>query len=169
MNTNIFLADTATFSKIQNGRFLRTLVGIFLAGTLMMILVTTQSYADEISESYDGILVEDAYVQTDFREPIAVLKLKISNFSSSDTTLLGVKTKNFSNARLLMNGSDQEVVEVDSLTILQEETLNLDTSHIWVELSGLRQAIKIGEKIEFDLLFSTGEVSASADIHSSKS
>jgi len=133
------------------------------------MLAITQTYADELSESYDGIVVEGAYVQTDDKVPVSILKLKISNFSSNNLTLIGVEAEKFTNARLLMNDFKNGIIQIESLSILQEETLNLDTSHIWIELSGLKRAIQAGEKIEFDLLFAAGKVRANADIHSSKS
>ena len=133
-----------------------------------VICFSMPTLADEETETYDSIIVENAFVEVKGTTAPLRLKFDISNLSSSVLTLEGVRTDRFEKANLYMRLPGKGVVEVDSLTILKEETLELGSSHIVVELRTPNRAFKPGEKIEFELLFSDRIVRAIADIHSSK-
>lgn len=141
----------------------------FLLLTAMIILsfqLASPVFSDEITETYDSIRIENAYIQTDPQSPVSFLRLRIANQSSGDLTLLKIKSERFERAEILMNVPGKGAVEVDGLTILQEETLALDTSHIRIELSNLKRAISLSEKIEFELQFENQTIRALADVHS---
>ena len=156
----------------SNNRTLRTNIKNIIMGLFSVALIAfniNYAVADEETETYGGIIIENARVETDSKKPKAFLKMKISNLSQSGITLVGIRTENFNQAKILMEQPWKSSIRVDSLTILEEETLDLDTSHIRVELSGLNRAVKAGDIIQFELLFNNQVISAAADIHISKS
>ena len=64
--------------------------------TAMLVLsfqVIGSVFADEITETYDNIRIEKAYVQTDPKSQVSFLRLRISNQSTSDLTLLKIKSE----------------------------------------------------------------------------
>jgi len=157
-----------TFILTKPFKLSQYVIAIFTPLVIMLSL-NSHAYADEETETYDGIVVEQAFVQTDQATPYPLLSLNISNFSSNDLTLMGISTEWFETTNLLIRMPNKGLVEVDTLSILQEETLNLDTSHIVIELRKLTRAIKEADKIEFKLLFANRTIPVLADIHISNS
>jgi len=155
----------ADLSNVFANRFKNSILLLIIT---CFTTITTFAFADEKTETYDGIVVENAYIQTDHTKATSQLKLKVSNYSSDDLTLIDVKSVSFEHANLLLQMPGVGKVKVDSLTILQEETLELDTSHISIELQKITHAIKSGDKVEFELVFSEQTIQAFADVHSSK-
>ncbi len=142
---------------------------IILASIALIFFLNSTASADEATETYDGIIVEQAFVQTNQGIPNSQLRLKISNLTSSDLTLTAISTEWFEEVKIMVRMPGKGLVEANTLSILQEETLELDTSHLVIELSNLKRAIKNGDKIEFELFFANQTVPVFADIHSSKS
>ena len=156
----------ADLSNVFANRFKNSILLLIIT---CFTTITTFAFADEKTETYDGIVVENAYIQTDHTKATSQLKLKVSNYSSDDLKLLDVQSAAFERTSLMLQMPGAGKVKVDSLTILQEETLELDTSHISIELKRLRHAIKPGDKIEFELVFSDQTIQALADVHPSES
>lgn len=134
---------------------------LFFSGCLAVL----PAQADEQTETYSGIIVENAFIDVDRNKPVSQLRLKISNFSSADLTLLEIRSDTFERAVILLNTPSKGPVEVDTLSILQEETLALDSSHIRVELRNLNRAIRPNNRVEFELLFAGQTIRAMADVH----
>jgi len=138
---------------------------VILASIALIFFLNSTASADEVTETYDGIIVEQAFVQTNLGIPNSQLRLKISNLTSGDLTLTSISTEWFEEAKILVRMPGKGLIEVDTLSILQEETLELDTSHLVIELRNLKRAIKKGDKIEFELFFANQTVPVLADVH----
>lgn len=157
-----------TFSLTKPAKLAQYLISIF-SSIVAIFSLNSFASADEVTETFDGIVVEQAFVQTNKAATYPFLSFNISNFSSNDLTLMGISTEWFETTNISMRMPDKGLVEVNSLSVLQEETLKLDTSHIVIELKKLTRAIKKGDKIEFKLLFADRTIPVLADIHISNS
>ena len=145
-----------------NGRSLMAVLTIFLA----VLVSTTVSFADETTEDVDGILVENAQIiriQSD--ENRAQLKFSVSNFGTNDVTLVGLSSEVAGGIEMYFFSSDGTKQMVTDLTVLQEETLNLASSHIKIDLVDVKRELNPGMKVEFKLNFRGFHSLAMADVH----
>jgi copper(I)-binding protein len=51
------------------------------------------------------------------------------------------------------------------LLIKEDETLDFETSHIWLELRDLKEPLKDGDMMPFDLIFRSGVLPGRAHAH----
>ena len=121
--------------------------------------------ADETTERSIGILIENATVQQIGQSNSAVLKLKITNLTPDQLSLRTVIFPLARKSSIIMNFQNGKTELVEGLPILEEETLNISSSHLWVKLDDLSRPLEEGERLSFKLLFSDASVSAVADVH----
>jgi copper(I)-binding protein len=142
---------------------------VFLVGITIFLLVSAASggraLSDELTETVGGILVEDAVITPVKAGGTAHLQFKVTNFGSNSVNLRAVRSNVARVGRMTMLQPDSKPEIVSSFLILSEETLNLSTSHVRVELRDVKQAIEKGSSVEFDLIFRKFKMSASAHAH----
>jgi len=134
---------------------------------LIAILFTniTITAADESSETLNGVIVEDAVLEPGKKGDTVRLRFKISNYTNRRLSLTGVQSPVARAAVLTMKLNDEGFKPVDQVHVLQEETLNLQSSHIRIQLLDLRKDIGPGAKVEFELIFNDIVTPAVADVH----
>lgn len=145
-----------------NGRPLMAVLTILVA----VLVLTGASFADETTEAVDGILVENAQiVRIPSDENRAQLKFSVSNLGANDVTLIGLSSGIAEGVEMYFFSSDGTRQTATDLTILQEETLNLASSHIKIDLVDVKRELAPGMKVEFRLNFRGFDSEAFADVH----
>lgn len=136
-----------------------------LVGTLMLASVSVPGITDESAEHIDGIIVEDAIISTTNRGETAYLSLKITNDSGSPVTLHSIKSPVSSDTRLVVVDPIYGPQQTNDLSILRDETLNLASSHIRVELQNTNRSIVPDTIVPFELIFRRSSMLAQAHAH----
>jgi copper(I)-binding protein len=121
--------------------------------------------ADETIEVMSGVLIEAATATPALAGGTTLVHFSIDNASGQDLTLTGVRSDMARTGVLVMRQSTIGETDIPMLTILQEEVLDLRSSHIWVELRGLAAPLGEGDSLEFDLMFIKARVPVIADVH----
>ena len=123
------------------------------------------AFADEASENRAGVLIEGATLS---KAPIggtSILKMSITNQRRGPLVLTGIRS-HFSDSAIIDVG-DPSVgrKQTEELYILQNETLQLDTSHIQVRFPNLSKELSLGDHVILKIVFKGMEVDATADVH----
>ncbi len=137
----------------------------YLIVAIAMAYLITRSQAHESTVFADNIVVENAAVQIAETGERHQLHFDIINLSADNIILHKVRTNAAKAAELKMNLPGQGYTLVSSIPILREETLDLDTTHIKVELIGAAHELYPGTEIEFKLVFQNFVKTAFADVH----
>lgn len=139
-----------------------------ISGLLVAVLSGSgqgTAHADESSEPNPGIYIEDAVATPAAAGETSIIGFRIDNFSGRSVNLMGVSSENATSALILIRGHGARTHIASGVSVMQEETLDLRTSHMWVELRGLKSAVMEGDLVPFELIFARGQVSAQAHAH----
>lgn len=153
--------NTKSTSAINDHGHCMLLVLLLLA----IFSFTQTTMADDTTENALGLVVADAVVTPAKPGESARLRLKITNFGSESLSLRALHSDVAISTKMIMTtpGIGQHVVS--DLTILRDETLDLASSHIRVELQDIQKEIKPGSNIEFALFFRRFVTKATAHAH----
>lgn len=152
--------------SIKVRRYQRILYySLLFLSVIVFTIMNKPSYADEVSEYLDGILVEEATLNPILNSDKAQLHFTISNYGRINVTLKEITSPAATEVSMFFLTPMGKKQTVSNLSILVEETLDLNSSHIIVELSGLKKPLIKGAKVEFELIFNEFKTSAIADIH----
>ena len=121
--------------------------------------------ADESSEPISGIYIEDAVATPAAAGETAIIGFRIDNFSARNLTLVEISSSKAESAVIVMRGGGLGAHTANYLSIMQDESFDLRTSHIWVEFRGLKDSIEDGDLVPFVLVFSDGRLNAQAHAH----
>ncbi len=121
--------------------------------------------ADIISEERDGVYVEDAFITASKKGGTATLKFKITNFGLRSISLQGIKSKMSETGKIVINVPESGPEPIKNLLILEEETLNLASSHLKGEFYNLTDDLVAGTDMEFTLVFTDFTTTAIAHVH----
>lgn len=143
----------------------RSFLYVLILSLILFTSISTPSNSDETSEYLDGILVEEATLTLLPKTNRAQLHFTVTNYGRTNVTLKNITSPAATKVSMFFLTPKRKKQLVTDLTILVEETLDLNSSHIIVELSGLNKTLIPGEKIEFSLIFNEFQTSAIADIH----
>lgn len=135
------------------------------AVVLTVSLDASEAAADVTSEPLSGVTVEEATAEPAKAGEVSKLRFRLVNSGVSNLTLTGIHSPLSEAGALVLRGPLTGPRDVTTLTILQEEELDLMTSHIWGELRGLKRELATGSFVEFELVFRSGSVSAEAHVH----
>lgn len=136
-----------------------------LAGTLILVSASVPAIADESAEHIDGIFVEDAIISTAKKGETAYLRLKITNDSGSPVTLHSIRSTVSNDTRFVVVDPIYGPYRTNDLSILRDETLNLASSHIRVELKNTNRSIAPDTIVPFELIFRRSSMLAQAHAH----
>lgn len=121
--------------------------------------------ADQTKEILDGVAVEDAVATAAPSGGVSEVRFRLDNASGRTLRLRGVKSKLAGSAALVMRMPETGPTDVESLTVLDQETLDLRSSHIWIELRDLTLPLDANDVVGFELVFDKGVVHAVAHVH----
>jgi hypothetical protein len=123
------------------------------------------AHADESFEPVSGVTIDGASVGAADAGGAARLLMRIDNASGRKITLLGLRAEIADSGALTVAPDGAARQDARSFVLLDQETLDLGSSHIGAELRGLRHPIHPGELIEFELIFAVGAVAGAAHVH----
>ena len=133
---------------------------------ICFILVTMPAaIADDVRNDNSFVSVEAAHVSAAKAGGTAQLQFKITNHGSDPVNLSSVRSKLTELSRVTIFDPYQGRQVIDDLSVRRDETLNLDSSHIRVELINLSKDIEPGSTIEFELMFRRFSTIAEAHVH----
>jgi len=132
---------------------------------LFSLAASTFSVADETTELQPGVIVKEAVVQPAKKGETARLRFKVVNLLRQDILLRGISAEIADTTELRMNVTDEGYEAIEDIPIYSEETLNLVSSHIRVELIALKGDLKRDDEMKFELDFGDFKVPAIADVH----
>jgi copper(I)-binding protein len=93
------------------------------------------------------------------------LELSIGNDSSTGYQFLGVESPIAPVTSLMGRVNEARATALDSMPILPDETLDFNTSHLWITLEPLQKPLIAGEQFLITLRFVRGDVSITAHVH----
>jgi copper(I)-binding protein len=93
------------------------------------------------------------------------LELKIRNDSRTTYRFLGVTSPAASGSNIMGRVDETRTTALDSTVVLPNETLEFDTSHLWITLESLRQPLLSGEQFPVTLRFAKGSITVTAHVH----
>lgn len=93
------------------------------------------------------------------------LRFRVENASGRTVVLEDIRSPDAAEGALVVSGGDGAQPAAAGLLLLDQETLDLGTSHLGAELRGLRRALRDGDIIEFEAVFRTGAAPARAHVH----
>lgn len=136
-------------------------VPLFIVLIFSLIPITG---ADETSEQTTGIIVEGAHATIHKERLSAGLEFSVTNMGPRDVTLLGLSSDLAESIEVYFFEDGKRSI-ISDLTILQEETLDLASSHIKIELIGIKRKLSSGSTFEFILNFRDFKTTAVAHVH----
>ena len=147
---------------LRNGHRLRCLA---ICLSLLATAVSHTAVADAVPESIYGLTIEDVRVEAAPIGENTVIRLRIINDGAEPLMFIGVESENITASRILARTQHHAPATLESVTIPVEETLDLSSNHLFVELSGLRHAFKVSETVTLKLSFLRGTVPVQAHVH----
>ncbi len=144
----------------MNSKFLTAIAAIFAIGALSL-----PTFADESFEPISGVDVLNATATLAAVGETSRLRFRLENFSSADMTLIGVRSEKAVSGAIIVSDGEGGRSEAPQLLIKEEETLDFETSHIWLELRELKTTLKNGQSLPFELIFRTGALPGRAHVH----
>lgn len=143
-------------------------LGIGVRACALLVLAVALSgpvSADIESEVLNGVVVDQAWASPAAAGSKTRLSFRIDNRSGRNLILDDVSSGSAEAAQFFMSENSLSETPVDELFIPDQEVLNLDSSHLSVELIGLRRELRPGQTFDFELVFRTGRAPARAHIH----
>jgi len=139
-------------------------IALLVAG-IAITTVIVRPRADEKFEPIQGLNVMDAVATPAAVGEVSRLQFRLENFSSGDLTLVGVRSKKAASGAIMVADGNGGSTKALQLLVKQEESLDFETSHIWLVLSDLKQPLLEGGTLPFELVFRTGTVPGRAHVH----
>lgn len=121
--------------------------------------------ADDVRNDNNFVSVEAAHVSAAKAGGTAQLQFKITNHSNEPVNLRSVRSKLAQLSRVTIFDPYQGRQVIDDLSVRRDETLNLDSSHIRVDLINLAKDMEPGSTMEFELVFRRFSTTAEAHVH----
>jgi copper(I)-binding protein len=121
--------------------------------------------ADDVRNDNSFVSVEAAHVLATKAGGTAQLQFKITNNGNESVNLTSVRSNLTQVSRITIFDPYQGRQVIDDLSVQRDETLDLASSHIRVELINLTKDIKPGSTIVFELVFRKFSATAEAHVH----
>lgn len=139
----------------------------WIAFAFVVLLATAElADADQLPDHRGQMIVENVWVTPAGAGGWSMLRLRITNESGEHAHLLGVEAPVSQSARIVGRIDDHRTTTLESINVRPHSVLDLSTDYVWIELGPLALAVKPGESIPLDLVFSRGRVRVDAHVHS---
>lgn len=146
------------------GAFFQLSYGLGLASFIVLIAVSNVK-ADSTPDTYNEVTITDVTVSSAPSGGKSELRFRLTNESAENLTLIGVTSQHISDAAILAQTSHGTPVKLSSFPILTEETLDLYSSHLKIELSGLKERFVSGTIVPLTLNLLRGGIPIFAHVH----
>ena len=142
---------------------MRSLLRILLGSLVLSHATIVHSDAPELP--YGGVSITAMNATLAHESGTSKLKFTVANDLVETFHLLEISTPVARSAVIVARVGPQATTELASISIPSGDVLDLHTSHLWVELRGLKRSLAAGETIPVELSFGRFRVSATAHIH----
>lgn len=132
---------------------------------LFSFMAFSLSMADETTEMKPDVTVIDAVASPAKKGEKTRIRFKVENLLNREIVLQSVHAEIANATNMRMKVSNDEFETIVGIPILPEETLNLISSHIRIEMVDLLKDLESGTKFEFVLDFGDFKIAAFADAH----
>ena len=132
-----------------------------------LVFLHTVAVADAPELAYGRIFVTAVNATQTISSGTSKLRFTLENDLSRPFHLLEITTPVANKAVIVGRTGPEETTVMESAFIPSEGVLDLNTSHLWVELSGLKRKLAAGENFPIELDFGTFRLSAIAHVHDS--
>lgn len=123
------------------------------------------AFADDVKNDNSFVSIEAAHVLATEAGGTSQLQFKITNNGRESVNLTSVRSSLAQDARITIFDPYQGRQVIEDLSVQRDETLDLASSHIRVELINLTKDIEPGSTIEFELVFRKFSATALAHVH----
>lgn len=145
---------------------MKKFVGIVLLfGT--MALVSPSMAAEIVQEDIEGlygISISDVSIEAAQAMADAKVTMKVQNLSSSSVVLEDVASDVSEGGELFYKDRFGTNPASAGFTLLQNETLDLSSSHLGLRLTGLKQNLVAGDHLMLEMRFRSGSVTVQAHV-----
>ena len=132
---------------------------------LMLLLVATQGAATNGSAiSNSSFSVKDVHLKSSKTGEDSHLQFRIRNDSRDGLILLSVKSIYFPSASILARVGAREWVEIGSIAIPAESTLDLGSSHLRIVIERLKLELPANATVPVEFEFNRGSVTVNAHV-----
>tara|TARA_R110002072_G_scaffold1084_8_gene8964 strand:- start:461 stop:952 length:492 start_codon:yes stop_codon:yes gene_type:complete len=141
---------------------------LWLAATgfiLALFLIGSTATADTEIDIGNGVRVESVRIAAANAGEDAQIQLLIVNEGPSALHFWGVSSEAANGSRMDAEIAPGENIELETLMIPPNETLNLETFHQRLFLSRLKKDLLPGQELEIQLHFAEGYLSVVAHVH----
>lgn len=138
---------------------------LFALAILTGQFVAFSTSADLSSEPLWAVTIEDTTATPAPVGGSTRVKFQIDNFTGRAISISGIESAAAQSGTLSVAVTPNNVRRVDSFSVLHDEELDLATTHVRAELSGLRAALKEGDILDFTLIIQGRSVPAVAHVH----
>lgn len=157
--TTCFWKGLATMSKARS----RTIVAL-LGGAGLLAQTALADGLPTFAEAFYGVTIENVHVTQGQRGENAKVTFIINNFSYQDVFLQDISSDASSSGELFYKGAFGQSTVESGLPIMQEETLDLSSSHIGARLIDLNSGLLPGDHLTFKLHFRQGQIAISTHV-----
>lgn len=139
---------------------------LFAAGVFNLPVCLGDAYADAPPLSLGNqIQVENAYATSGPAASSTEVRFRLVNESGTTVVLLGVSSRIAQKSRLVARIGAQATTELQSISVPAGEVLDLTTSHLWYELSPLRNELEAGDVFELELNLVNSRIMTDVHVH----
>jgi len=131
----------------------------------LLLMVATQGAAtDGTAILSSSILIEDVHLTSARTGEDSHLQFRIRNDSRERLVLLSVKSAYFTSTRIFARVSVSESVELESITIPADSTLDLGSSHLRIVIEHLESELPANATVPVQFQFSRGSLAVTAHV-----
>lgn len=132
---------------------------------LLLFGLTTAQFAQAHTDYESLVAVDHALLRPAKAGDSAVMKLRIQNRGTGVIHLIRVETPVATGSRIVFDDGRGSLGYLESLAIRPGEELDFASSHMWIELTGLKQPLVNGDHVELRIVFAPdGWVNVVADV-----
>lgn len=134
---------------------------LFLATAMPM----TWLAADTFEDIGSTMSIEAGTIAQAFAGQTARVAFQLTNHGRSGLQLKAVESAAAAGSRIVGRVGPGETSLFETVGVSPDGMLDLTTSHLWIELTGLRGALEVGDTVPVRLRFATGSVKVSLHVH----
>ncbi len=142
---------------------MRLFLNIFCT-VLALGLSTGAAVSDDAPSVFQSARIERATLTPSDVGGVSILRLFITNESVNQLTIMSVKGPSHGQSKIMVQVNTATYAGLDSIPLINEEVLDMTSSHMIVELSDLKTAIRLDEKIHLKLILANGELPFTAHV-----
>lgn len=131
----------------------------------LVLLSTNPVAADATLRVGDDLKIDSTSTQPAPAGGCTRVRLRLVNDGTNDVHLLGGSSAVAERARLVARIDPVNAVTLPSIAIPAQETLDLDSSHLWFELCGLNRPLATGDSFTLTVEFVGWRADVDVDVH----